>query len=99
MLATAFGIQNILCAHRFIRHILYKQTAIGARMLPKNSADEQLYRDIEEVSTSIEALCELLAAAQHVQVNAASIHTLLRPISRRLDVMAGTLSDGTAMPQ
>lgn len=62
-------------------------------MPPKNSANEQLQREIDDLSTSMGALCELLAAAQHSQVSAASIHTLLRPITRRLDVAAGGLAD------
>lgn len=65
-------------------------------MPPKNSANERLHREIDDVSTSVGALCELLAAAQHAQVSAAAIHTLLHPISRRLDVAAGTLADSAA---
>lgn len=65
-------------------------------MPPKNSANEQLQREIDDVSTSMVALCDLLAAAQHAQISAASIHTLLRPIARRLDVAAGNLADSTA---
>ena len=42
------------------------------------------------------ALCDLLAAARHEQVSAASLHILLRPIARRLDVAAGTLADSAA---
>ncbi len=62
-------------------------------MPAKNIATERFQEEIDELSTSMGALCELLAAAQHSQISAASIHTLLRPITRRLDAAAGTLAD------
>lgn len=65
-------------------------------MPAKNSANERLQREIDDVSTAVGALCELLAAAQHGQISAASLHALLHPLSRRLDLAAGTLADCAA---
>ena len=65
-------------------------------MQANRAAEQQIQQELDDVSTSVGALCELLAAAQQSQVSAASIHTLLQPISRRLDVAAGTLADNAA---
>ncbi len=62
-------------------------------MPPKNSANERLQSEIDEVSTSVGALCDLLAAAQHAPICAASIHALLCPVARKLDVVAGSVAD------
>ena len=66
-------------------------------MPEKNSVNEQLQSDIDEVSTSVSALCELLAAAQHAKVSAASIHAILKPMARKLDVAAGAAADLAAL--
>lgn len=42
-------------------------------MPAKNSENESLQKEIDDVSASMLALCELLAATQHAQVSAASI--------------------------
>ena len=65
-------------------------------MPSKNSANERLQREIDDVSAAMAALCELLAAAQQGQISAEALHTLLRPLSRRLDLAAGTLADCAA---
>lgn len=64
-------------------------------MPPKNSANERLRSEIDDVSTSVGALCDLLAAAQHAPVCASSIHALLRPVARKLDGVAGSVADMT----
>ena len=62
-------------------------------MPAKNAIDEQLQSEIEEVSTSVAALCELLAAAPNAQVSAAAVHAILKPVARKLDSVAGTTAD------
>jgi hypothetical protein len=62
-------------------------------MPSKNSANEQLQNEIDDACTSVGALCDLLAAAQHAQVSAASIHALLWPVARKLDLAAGAVAD------
>ncbi|WP_218240422.1 hypothetical protein [Comamonas fluminis] len=62
-------------------------------MPAKNAIDEQLQSEIDEVSTSVAALCELLAAAQNAQVSAAAVHAILKPVARKLDNVAGTTAD------
>ena len=62
-------------------------------MPAKNAIDEQLQSEIDEVSTSVAALCELLAAAQNTQVSAAAVHALHKPVARKLDNVAGTTAD------
>ncbi|BBL25427.1 hypothetical protein [Comamonas terrigena] len=66
-------------------------------MPSKNSANERLQREIDDVSAAVGALCELLAAAQQGQISADALHTLLQPLSRRLDLAAGTLADCAAV--
>lgn len=50
-------------------------------------------KDLDQACQGVGALCELLQAAQHEKVSAASIHALLKPISVRLDTAASALDD------
>lgn len=62
-------------------------------MAAKNSEDEQFQSEIDDLSASVGALCELLAAAQNAKVSAACVHAILKPMARRLDVVASTAAD------
>ncbi|MGD9756179.1 MAG: hypothetical protein AB7U71_01505 [Comamonas sp.] len=62
-------------------------------MAAKNSEDEQFQSEIDDLSASVGALCELLAAAQNTKVSAACVHAILKPMARRLDVVASTAAD------
>lgn len=62
-------------------------------MAAKNSANEQFQSEIDDLSASVGALCELLAAAQNAKVSAASVYAILKPMARRLDVVASTAAD------
>lgn len=52
-----------------------------------------LSMDVNEVDSSLEALCELLESAEGARVNASGIHALLRPLQRKLSRAACDLSD------
>ena len=62
-------------------------------MPAKNAIGEQLQSEIDEVSTSVAALCELLAAAQNTHISAAAVHAILKPMARKLDSVAGAAAD------
>ncbi len=62
-------------------------------MAAKNSEDEQFQSEIDDLSASVGALRELLAAAQNAKVSAACVHAILKPMARRLDVVASTAAD------
>ena len=62
-------------------------------MAAKNSDDERFQSEIDDLSASVGALCELLAAAQNAKVSAACVHAILKPMARRLDVVASTAAD------
>ncbi|MDR0212633.1 MAG: hypothetical protein LBJ15_01355 [Comamonas sp.] len=62
-------------------------------MAAKNSVNEQFQSEIDDLSASVGALCELLAAAQNAKVSAACVHAILQPMARRLDVVASTAAD------
>lgn len=49
--------------------------------------------ELDNTSTQVGALCELLEAASDRPVTASAIHALLEPMARRLHSMAGDLSD------
>lgn len=53
----------------------------------------RVQNELDSASTQVDALCELLAAAQDRPVAASSIHALLQPLARRLNSAAGQLSD------
>ena len=49
--------------------------------------------DVETASGSVDALCNLLAAANDEPVPASSLHALLKPVARVLNVVASRISD------
>lgn len=58
-------------------------------------AIDSIQTELDNASTQVGALCELLRAASDRPLSAASIHALLEPVARRLDAVAGDLSDCT----
>lgn len=50
-------------------------------------------KDIDEASASVEALCELLAAAAENKVSASCVRSMLQPIARQLGRAAGMAED------
>lgn len=68
-------------------------------MPAKNAIGEQFQSDIDELSTSVSALCELLAAAQNARSSAAAVHAILKPMARKLDNVAGTAADMATQPK
>ncbi|RZI79814.1 MAG: DUF1484 family protein [Rubrivivax sp.] len=53
----------------------------------------ELSDTVNEVDSSLEAICELLQHANGAKVNACGIHALLRPLQRKLSSAASALSD------
>lgn len=54
---------------------------------------DSIQTELDNASTQVDALCDLLQAASDRPVNASSIHALLEPVARRLNAVAGDLAD------
>lgn len=54
---------------------------------------DSIQTELDNASTQVDALCELLQAACDKPLAASSIHALLEPVARRLNAVAGDLSD------
>lgn len=54
---------------------------------------DSIQTELDNASSQVGALCELLQAASDRPLTASSIHALLEPLARRLNAVAGDLSD------
>lgn len=57
---------------------------------------DRLSVEVSELDSKLDAICELLEAANDAKVHASGLHALLRPLSTRLSAAASDLSDHPA---
>lgn len=59
----------------------------------------QAVRDeVETASGSVDALCDILAAASDQSIRASSVRALLQPVARQLNMAASRIADHVEAP-